>query len=642
MTSSADKKRVIVLGGKGETGYRIMHFLRSMNTSWEVVGTSRHAANLSSDNTPLLPFDLASPKEAIKTLSTFDLAIIAIGPMEKVREKAHLLCLDAGIDCIDINDSITAADSIFSLDQNAKDQNRLILTGMGFMPGLSSLMLARLAEEERSSQKYYSIRAYMGAAYGGGKASPHAILSSFEPYVSWIKNGKRQKLKTPWKDGKQLFTFSGHTKAISLIPYSAVENTAIVSEQSNISDKIESLDSRYNIQYLHQGFARFLAAIAPSEKRKNQLADMFYKSGQSMKEKRDADPDTILWCYPDDSPEKGLLLHGMISSYDLTALVAACCAELYLNNQFSNTCGVLSVESLSKAHRYALIEGLSVQGVHFKEADLEQLKEAGLYFGWVECPQKYAQRMKHYSRNWYTAPKQHPRMIPLQKMFLLESDIWGALRKEFNPLSFAGFIVKTLSRWRQHQKMLSEYSSSVALPPPDIWAKAVKDISMFTSGYSCARDALGQDKAYKMYRKMFLETGKMEMRWLWPDAQQFTLLESPHHGAVQYWLAYLKSYADLNIITLSSEVDEIGNTFFVIKDCLYANLFSFLGCPELSHLVREMEREAFEYILLSNGGRVEWDVFEQGNVSALICPSSSENIVKHADPEGQEFAALHL
>ncbi len=59
------------------------------------------------------------------------------------------------------------------------------------------------------------------------------------------------------------------------------------------------------------------------------------------------------------------------------------------------------------------------------------------------------------------------------------------------------------------------------------WQTITKDISMFTSGYSCARELLGQEVAYTQYRRMFLDTGKMEMRWLWPKPRNiFQLYKS--------------------------------------------------------------------------------------------------------------------
>ncbi|MEZ8026212.1 hypothetical protein [Enterovibrio norvegicus] len=631
MTSPVNKKRVIVIGGSGETGRRIIRFLTAMHPHLDLVGTSRQSGGQSLNKVPFVHFDLDDPDSAVDTLSSFDLAIIALGPMETIQAKTHLLCLKAGVDCIDINDSLSAADSIFSLNEAAKSSHLLMLTGMGFMPGLSTLMLSKIAEENRSEDKNYAIRAYMGAAYGGGKASPYAILASFSRYVLWFIDGKRKKIKTPWCDGKEAFTFLGHTTKNLLIPYSSVESAGLEAKRGDLYQHIEGLDARYSIQYLKQSVAKFFAFISPNERRNNQLAEKFYKSGQQMKDKKDADPDTILWCYPDNEPEKGLLLHGMISSYDLTALVAACCAELYLSDQMTDMSGVFGIENISEHHRTLLLKLLNTQGVTFKEANTDALKMSGLYFGWVECPEKSVEDMKHYYQNWYTAPKQHPRMIPLQKEFLLQSEIWKALKSRLSPLSFAGFIGKTLFRWRAHQKQLSDFSSETPLPQKEIWDKAVKDISMFTSGYSCARDVLGQETAFLLYRKMFLETGKMEMRWLWPDTQLFSLLEDPCQGATDYWIAYLKSYQHLNILSVSLDISTSRKISFTIKDCLYAKLFTNLGCPELSHLIREMEREALEYILLPNGGSVTWELFDQGDVQALITLASPSTVHKEAD-----------
>lgn len=119
---------------------------------------------------------------------------------------------------------------------------------------------------------------------------------------------------------------------------------------------------------------------------------------------------------------------------------------------------------------------------------------------------------------------------------------------------------------------------------------------MFTSGYSLLRETIGQQLAYSHYRKMFLETGDMEMQWLWPQATAFALLADPAQAVYQYWLAFLESYQQWGLLNFTQTKLADGSYHVHINQCIYAEVFTKLGCPELASLVREMEHYAFTRI----------------------------------------------
>lgn len=159
-------KNIIVLGGTGESGRRIINLLSERLSDLKISCAARRTpkAGILPEHINFVPFDINDKAKSIETLKKFDLAVIALGPMDKFALQAHQLCLNANIDALDINDSLQAADQIHALNTEAQSKQRLLLTGMGFSPGISTLLLTELAHKKASATGYYQCRLYMGAA----------------------------------------------------------------------------------------------------------------------------------------------------------------------------------------------------------------------------------------------------------------------------------------------------------------------------------------------------------------------------------------------------------------------------------------------------------------------------------------------
>ncbi|HCE9578823.1 TPA: hypothetical protein NID32_005105 [Pseudomonas aeruginosa] len=618
-------KRIIVLGGHGETGRRIVGNLSLRYPDLQVTIGSRRAAPASDGTTPVVRIDTNDRAQALEVLSHYDLAIIALGPMHVHGSTPHQLCIEAGVDCIDINDSLVVAEQVLALQAVAAQSKRAVFTGMGFTPGLSSMLIAELADQHASHTGTYRIRACMGAAYGGGETSPYAILSSFRPQIATLVAGAHQSVPTPWRDGLERFSFPGQQAPVETIPFSPLEAVSLASSRSALAGVVSNLDARYHIQYLKQGFARMLARIQLAPQTVEWFARKFYKSGQKMKRKKDADPDTVLWVYPDDAPQRGLLVHGVLSSYDLTAAMACAVADAWLAGDLAACQGVYAVDHLGEDLRACLRRHLARRGVTSKPADIPGLTEQGLDFGWVaSISSSDVRALRHFRCNWYTASPKHPKMVPLQKRFLLESKVWKTLRSRRKGLSFLGFVLFTMRRWRQHFKALKPFRSEAVGPCAGWWPDITRDISMFTSGYSRVRDMLGQTLALQLYGQMFLETGRMEMRWLWPDPTVFAALDRPAEGVRDYWLAFMEGCQELGVLRYETQAE--GNRLVcVITHCAYAAMFARLDCPELAALVRQMEHEALAYMASNSGLELDWQAGPSGTARIVLkTPLSSD------------------
>ncbi|MCH2042465.1 MAG: saccharopine dehydrogenase NADP-binding domain-containing protein, partial [Saccharospirillaceae bacterium] len=405
-------KRVIVIGGSGETGRRILsdlsHRFPDIRFSSAARREQRHLPSV--DNIDAVKLDINDKDTSAAALADYDLAIIALGPMDKYGSIPHQACIAAGVDAIDINDNLEAADQILALHDQAHDHGRLILTGMGFVPGLSTLMLSQLARNKASPSGDYRCRIYMGAAYGGGETSPYAMLASFKRNVCSLIDGRRSLIPTPWKDEHSRFRFPSQSKSLDLIPFATPEIAGLSNHRCADELAINNLDSRYHVQFLSQGFAKLLSRFELSQKRADYFARKFFSGGQSVKTRKKADPDTTLIVYPDDRLDDGLIVHGVISSYDFTAQMACAAFDLWISNKLQGYQGVYPTELLDASSNQQLIDALASRGVTIRESTEQNFSEADIHFGWASQAPLAVEQLRNYGKNWYTIERPHPKM----------------------------------------------------------------------------------------------------------------------------------------------------------------------------------------------------------------------------------------
>ena len=613
-------KKVMVIGGTGETGRRILRALHARYPQLHLACASRRVdrAEALPDGIARIRLDMLDETEVVEALRGFDLAIIALGPMDVHGARAHRLCLRAGIDCLDINDSLSAADAIQALDPQARVAGRRILTGMGLTPGLSGLLLMRLVRDGASAQGCYRSRFYAGAAYGGGEASPYVLLDSFATEPTVWRDGQRASVPAPWKDAHSRFTFPGHDKPLPLIAYSAPEIAGLGGAETA---SIRSLDYRYSIQFLSTGTARLFGRLSRRPALRERLAKMFYHNGQSIKNRKKADPDCSLWVYPDDRPQDGWVVHGGISSYDFTALTACAAAGCLLADEPTLTPGVYSMEQLPADAHEAILAQLRGYGITPRRAceldhDLDPLQ-----FGWCQRAASSAPFLPHYGECWYDASA-HPRMAALQTRYLTRSEVWARLRQRCRGPAFGGFVARFMWRWRQHYRQLADFRAAHPGHAGQ-WLKITRDISMFTAGYSRVCDLFGQQEALRMYRDMFLATGRMEMRWLWPMPDVLAQTSDPERALLEYWQAFMQRYQTLGL--LRGQALDDG---YRIEHCAFAEMFSLLGCPELNPLMREMEAEALRYLASGTTREVDWQHLSDGRAHVRLI-ERTDSVVAH-------------
>lgn len=624
MTEQTDKKiyRILIIGGGGETGKTILRYISTRHDNVELTVAGRHEPS-GKEEYRYVRINLKDFTGSVTLVREFDLVIAACGPMEKVLSGLLNICIEAGVDVIDINDSAKAASDVLDKHAYAADRNVRIYSGMGMSPGLTSLMLRTLAEKKMSAEGVYRARISMGTAYGGGRSSPYAMLDNLKNDILVYQNSRAVVIRNPWRDDKSDFLFMGKRKKLTGVHYSTPEIYSLASPRYPHD---RAFVSCYDIRCTMEGFpvwaAGLIARINGSGRFNDVLAGMFYKSGQKMKGNAKSDPDNHIVVYPDSDEDRGIMLFGDVSSYDLTAAMAAAVTDCWIDGSLSEKPGVYSVEFLNDDSFAAVVRALDRRNIFWK--NVADVRRSGWdQWGWLERNAHDVSSLRHYGENWYTV-RIHPRMKNVQTDILYASGVWKEVRSRCKGLSFVLCVLKMMNRWRRNMSSLKKEGKKDA-----VHLALVKDMSMFASGYSLVRDMVGVDKAVELYKDMFLTAGNSEMCWFMPRPETFMRLAKPAESVITYFKAMMDKNDACGFVSFKygKELNE-GRTEirFEIRNCIYAGIFKRLGCPELCDLIRL--EEMLELARITKGTGISYDYELLGGGDANIVFSFTQDARK--------------
>lgn len=596
--------RILVIGGTGAVGRIIVDdLLRSVPGATVAVASRKPGDRGGKPGVVPIALDVADRNALLAACRDRDLVIVAAGPFGGFGARVHRACLEAGVDCVDINDSETAAREIMDLDGACRERGVRMLTGMGLTPGLTGWMLRRLARRDGCVAREYMARLYMGARHGGGAASPDVLIDGFRSRMPALRDGRTQMIRTPWTGERSSYRFPGAPRPLPLIPFPSPEAVTLPMGETAKTLGIRSLDHRYHIQFMPRMMARLLAAtgFAGWEAGRASLARMFHRQGSKLQHKPDASEITSVVVAPADAPDTGLMIHGPISSGYLTASFAVVAALALLQDRKRVSPGVHAAEAL-EIEDDAVERALARRGIIVTPVS----EEPGDYraeLGHSSPSTGEASSLRHYGKCWYSFETIPPDILRRQQRCLKTSRLWREARARMSAVALAMLMWRVQKRHRRYAKRL--LAQPAFITDDGIRRKVLREFALFAAGYTEARMALGED-ARELYSEMFLDSGAMEMAWLWPSAAVIAASDDPYATLCDYVIAYFAESERLGVLGHKIVHGRDGTIGLTVTKCGYATLFETLECDELGNLVREMEFTAISALANAIGVQVNW------------------------------------
>lgn len=350
--------RVLVLGGTGMTGRAVLEYLGRHPGDMEVHHGSRHPNQRL--NQPWVHLDLGWDDDRIAAiLSDYDHVVACVGPFEKLRAKVHSHCLNAGVGCLDVNDSIDARRDIVAMNEAVKRAGLVFLTGFGLCPGISTMILAELAENQAQHPVCdIEVQLLIGAKQEPGAASMESMFATLTSPWRALVNGAEHRLAPEVEE----FTCAGQPSY--LVGYECPD----IDRVSTLFGSLKGY--RYRAWFGQIGIdgvrrmqrMRMLsnAWVAP------RLARLGARIGARRVEKLQPVPDntTVRVIATDDAGARRVISAGGAPSFRLTGASAAASLVAWARGEFSAPVGVNELMDLPEA-RAAIRQRLIDYGVSF-------------------------------------------------------------------------------------------------------------------------------------------------------------------------------------------------------------------------------------------------------------------------------------
>lgn len=193
--------RVIVMGGAGDMGSRAAEDLAHQADISHVTLADRNTAaahrvaerlKSAAAAVTVRGVDARDHADLVAAMKGHDVVASALGPFYEYEPRLVRAALEAGVDYASICDEWDAVDPIFErFAEAARETGRIVLTGLGASPGMTSVGVALLARRLDRVKKV-EIACYQPLDAGGGEAVLRHMLHIMTGDVPVWRDGRRQ------------------------------------------------------------------------------------------------------------------------------------------------------------------------------------------------------------------------------------------------------------------------------------------------------------------------------------------------------------------------------------------------------------------------------------------------------------------
>jgi saccharopine dehydrogenase-like NADP-dependent oxidoreductase len=201
--------RVLILGGRGRIGSSVAADLLA-HTSAKITITGRTAASNSNwhqrlgDQIEFLVLNLADHANLKQAIAASDLVIHCAGPFRYRDDQVLRLCIEHGVNYIDISDDRSFTRKVLKLREAAQAANVTAIVNSGVFPGISNSMVRQAVEHLDSVETIHLSYVVAGSGGAGVTVMRTTFLGLQNPFDVWLE-GRWQQVK-PYT-GRELVDF---------------------------------------------------------------------------------------------------------------------------------------------------------------------------------------------------------------------------------------------------------------------------------------------------------------------------------------------------------------------------------------------------------------------------------------------------
>ena len=598
MRYNRKSKKILILGGSGVVGRLLVNDLSRQLPELQIdIACRRPGAAFTLPNTVnKIELDIFDRERAIDLFGAYDLVVLVLGPFDIFKSYPHSLCIEAGVDCVDINDAFEATKEILKLDNLAREKNTMVLTSIGLTPGLSTLLLLSVLKKAPKGEKKVRVRLLMGDEPESGYAALFTLLANFKPQIKEIVNGKIYTQKVKWAGPENVYRFPQSEQFLKMVPYSSPEILTIQRSPWVNMAEISKMNHMYHIKSMPFFFPAFFSRFKLL--RSASFLSFFSKKmialQSRMKPKNSSEKQSLSLVLAEcqTGVECTRAYTTGTSSYELTTAFIAAVTEMILDNTLQRKAGVITMEDcfetkepfeayLEKRDLFIQYDSYSATSQNPKDYphQSKSLATSNIIMNQEKDILK-SSNLKHFGDCW------HSLVIPLSvKREQFKTLMTSRLANKFSSIRKIILLIRVLKRMSQNSAEGAQYAKFSGIESK----RLVNDFNMMAAGFATIQDWMGDTEGYPVFAEMVIASGLKEMEWLWPDSNDFILFNEPFDAFKQYWTAYLDACMRLSIIDYEISIDKPDSFQVNITACAYHELFSLFEYPELTKLICETE-----------------------------------------------------
>lgn len=191
------KKKVLILGGRGRIGQSVAEDILNFNSDVELVLTTRKSVENQASfdsRVRVLQLDLSEYQSLKSAISSVDLVIHCAGPFQNRDTTVLKLCIEAGVNYIDVSDSRNLTLKALNYHTQAEEKGITAIINTGIFPGISN-SLVRLGVEELDRVDRIHLSYGVGGSGGAGITIMRTTFLGLQhPFEVW-KKGQWQQVK---------------------------------------------------------------------------------------------------------------------------------------------------------------------------------------------------------------------------------------------------------------------------------------------------------------------------------------------------------------------------------------------------------------------------------------------------------------